>query len=92
MKNLLFMMGIYVWFSLGGFVIAKQDGTKKPREILAHSLLFLPIMIIASLTEIVEILYVLIEGGWSGFIRRRDAQIEEASKRMIQEIFGSKGS
>lgn len=92
MENMVILVVFYAWFCLGGFLTAKQMHVTKPREILAHSLLWFPFLFVCSLKEIVEILFVLIEDGWKGYVRRRDAQIERSVRRELEEIFGPEGS
>lgn len=83
MNGLIFLTVLWAWFSLGGFIVAKQMGVTKPREILAWTLLFLPIVVSVSLYEIVEILAVLISDGWKGVRRHLDQQFEVAFRELL---------
>lgn len=78
----------YVWFCLGGLLSAFQRGIRDRRQLLAESLLFLPMLSIMASKEIMEHSYALIAFGFKGWKQWHDYKAEEAAKREVEEIFG----
>lgn len=83
---MIFLALFYGWFSLGGFIVAKQMGVTKPRELLAWTLLFLPIVFITAMNDIIETLFVLIERGWKGLKERKERDMQKAIEEMFTPL------
>jgi hypothetical protein len=79
---------MYVWFCLGGLLSAYQRGIRNRRELLAESLLFLPMMFLGAMKAFVENSYALIAYGFKGWKVYQDYKNEESAKKLVEEIFG----
>lgn len=84
----LFLM--YAWFCLGGLLQAYQRGIRNRRELLAESLLLLPILFLGALKAAVENSYALIAYGFKGWKEYHNYKMDQAAQRMVEEIFGKK--